>query len=312
MNTYSVDIMWDAYRLVQRLGKEIQEQHPSLPPFRHLYHPDIPPVVLAASVSKDLHAYLRQEFQLATGLNDGTVPWKDVHGREDNAHDVMTKEHWSTRSLPRPTTHSAIDSTAQSTKTPSTPMAPHKFRSKNFARNKHFLVQLCLAIPHNSLLWYTPSQNGGHAQTWTVTKEWLHSIHWQLLHSAAGDISTAWHTFDNTLQQYVNQTVTLLDMEPTIAWDFQLAIAPDGVIWHFDMDRALGHDVYNKMNREAQTNKLQQQVRSVGTTLQNWYQSVHENVQERIAEREKEKMKMASQRRYVEWKQHLRHIEKTK
>ncbi|KAL3900560.1 MAG: hypothetical protein SGARI_006212, partial [Bacillariaceae sp.] len=271
MNTYSAEIMFDTYALVQRLSKELQEKFPHLPPFHHLYHHDIGPVVFFANESQPLHAYLKQQYLLATMINNGTIAVEDLGvvsetmTEKQKGNNSTVRDHWTMRSshLKAPpqqrtgnatatnganhtttgmqniTNNKAANSTMTFATTEQNPRQSSQqlFRPKKFSRHKHFLVQLFLTIPHNSLLWYHPKDKYSRKRQLNVTMEWLESIEQEASRqqeleeigneaTAAVEISNMWTEFDETLQQYVNQTLTLLEMEPAIAWDFQIAIDP--------------------------------------------------------------------------------------
>jgi hypothetical protein len=90
-----------------------------------------------------------------------------------------------------------------------------------------------------------------------------------------------------------------LKIDPLLSFDFQVAIDPQGRIWHFDMDRGLGHDWFNE-NRIKKMNMLAN-VR-IPKDLQIWYSVVHKFVmKKKIAQMPfQEQKKRSSEEQYKE------------
>jgi hypothetical protein len=99
-----------------------------------------------------------------------------------------------------------------------------------------------------------------------------------------------------------------LEMDPSLSFDFQVAIDPHGRIWHFDMDRGLGHDWFNKTDPESRRKKMNMlALVRIPRDLQFWYTTVHKYITKKIAGYLplQEQKKRTSEEQYQEWKQRL-------
>jgi hypothetical protein len=76
--------------------------------------------------------------------------------------------------------------------------------------------------------------------------------------------------FASNLRDHVNRTIRLLDEEPKLAHDFQVIIDPKGTVWHFDLDRALGHNVRGTFDEGRMAEKLKDRVASAKRELRRW------------------------------------------
>jgi hypothetical protein len=196
---------------------------------------------------------------------------------------------------------------------------PFYFRTKKFFK-KNFYVQALWKIPYNSFLYYFQQHKSYREKNIAVTMEWLASMDVLLAqqrkstgenitnnHVALAEIAY-WSTFDETLYRYINQTIVLLEMDPSLSFDFQVAVDPQGRIWHFDMDRGLGHDWFNKTDQVNRIKKMNMLARvRIPKDLQTWYAVVHEFVMKKkfALMPLQEQKKRTSEEHYKEWKKRL-------
>jgi hypothetical protein len=252
MNTYSEEIMIQTYQLVKRLEQ-------SYDGFHHLYHPYIPPTSFR---SQPLHTYFKEEMIRMEMINNGTIisPSSGTSNGMSRPTNNDHNSHWSVSQYER--LHGGFGTTKS------------KYRTKKFSKRRDFLIQVFRMIPNHSFLFYCRNID----KQRNLTSRWLDTLH---------NKGRVWTTgkdlieFDSTLNQSINQTTILLMNEPQIALDFQIAIDPMGMIWHFDMDRALGHNSRNKTTYN-EDKKIRHDAQNAMNELQDWYRLIHDFVEVHI------------------------------
>ncbi|KAG7373975.1 hypothetical protein IV203_013070 [Nitzschia inconspicua] len=341
--SYTPAVLFETYELVQRLSKQIAEHPYNLPPMMHLYHPEYPPVIVPYNNSKYLYYFMKQEYELAESINNGTATIRATQEQaaemerytmgENSTLRPRPKEQWSVRhhsngiedyNNDKGGDDKVVDETNITTSEMSSNARdikiPFSFRSKKFFK-KDFYIQVLWKIPYNSFLYYYQQQDRYKQKNINVTMEWLESLDVLLERQhqsnnqsltqrgmALADIAY-WYDFDETLYHYINQTIVLLQIDPTLSTDFQVAIDPQGRIWHFDMDRGLGHDLFNKTDQEYRRKKMKvYALDRIPRDLKQWYAVVHKYVKEKVESLmpEQEKKKLLSEEQYKEWKARMR------
>ena len=221
----------------------------------HLYHPELKPVTMHPKHSAELFEYLRQE-------RHRTEAWNQAHNILLERRQQQNASHFFNNPiLGTPSDHWHVGQQSQ-----------EPYRVKQYKRSSSFLVQLFRRLPLHSFLFKASEIT----EQITLGKRWIQTM-------LEDGIIPNIREFDETLHSHINKTLDLLHIEPRIAWDFQIAVSTEGIIWHFDLDRAIGHDYWGRARKARTQRVLRQRVEEARSSLTLWYSALHGHIVQAIA-----------------------------
>jgi hypothetical protein len=227
LNTYTKDMMDETYKFVKRLE--------AMYGIKHYYHPAVPPQLIPPS-DRLLH-YLSGEMNRAHHLTSiFKASRTDDVPDAVSASDVATLMHqYNITAIPEPTRGGRKGHSPT-------------YKTISFKDNRPYLVQVMVAMPADTFILSIRNKPSYIKKQVRRTLDWLQTLtgRWQQYSGDAAAYESMATSFGKNFQKFVNQTITVLDDEPHLGDDFQVAVDPDGSIWHFDMDRAIGNNTRSK------------------------------------------------------------------
>jgi hypothetical protein len=260
MGTYSKEIMMDTYDLAKRLERDYG--------IKHLYHPHIPPQEIPPSI--DVYEFLAGEMRRIEMLNQNAAIIRAA-GRNTLSSSELVVREGSSDGPSHESKSIKKRSRVGARKLP--PPKPH--RTKQFHPESPYLVQVLLKMPPDTFLFHARKKKRDLAEQLGRSYQWIDGLMLQ-----KGTPNGQWHdaNFASNLRGWINHTVHLLDAEPTLALDFQVAVDPTGMIWHFDLDRALGHDVQGRVDQDRAAKKMAERVHRAKRELQKWGRAIIKHI----------------------------------
>ena len=153
------------------------------------------------------------------------------------------------------------------------PIQGQTYRTLRYSHSKDFVVQVFRQIPRNAFLFRLSEHS---QEQLKLGQKWIQTLHKEGL---IKDLSN----FSQTLQDQIHYNLyQVLEQEPRLAFDYQIAVDTQGLIWHFDLDRAIGYDFYYRNPPEVIEKRTQKRKLEAQVALEYWHMGIQQSIRQQI------------------------------